>query len=104
MKEVLEKIKSIQKDIAILEAKIHTLNSKAIEELQKMDDIAAEVAAYIILNKYPKEIYPCFSTDPGEQDRYKNITLKVVYYYGYTDVVGLTEEEFTKLGQYLKDE
>ena len=35
MKEVLEKIKLIQKDIAILEAKIHTLNSKAIEELQK---------------------------------------------------------------------
>ena len=104
MKEVLEKIKSIQKDIAILEAKIHTLNSKAIEELQKMDDIAAEVAAYIILNKYPKEIYPCFSTDQGEQDRYKNITLKVVYYYDYTDIVGLTEEEFTKLGQYLKDE
>lgn len=104
MKEVLEKIKLIQKDIAILEAKIHTLNSKAIEELQKMDDIAAEVAAYIILNKYPKEIYPCFGTDQGEQDRYKNIILKVVYYYDYTDVVGLTEEEFTRLGQYLKDE
>ena len=49
-------------------------------------------------------IYPVFSYDSGEYDKYKNIKLKIVWEWGYTDVVGLTKEEFKRLEDILASE
>ena len=102
MKKTLEKIKSMQKDIKALEAKIYSLNAKIFDELRKLNDIAAEVAIYIIFKGYPKEVRSFPKTyETIKYDSYKNIKLKPYGSYGFTDIIGLTEEEFKKLCQYL---
>ena len=102
MKKILEKIKSIKKDIKALEAKIHSLNAKIFDELRKLNDISAEVALYIIFKGYPKEVRSFPKTyETIKYDSYKNIKLKPYGNYGLTDIIGLTEEEFKKLCQYL---
>ena len=102
MKKTLEKIKLMQKDIKALEAKIRSLNAKIFDELRKMDDIVAEVALYIIFKGYPKEVRSFPETYKTiKYDNYKNIKLKPYGNYGLTDIIGLTEEEFKKLCQYL---
>lgn len=102
MKKTLEKIKSIKKDIKVLEAKIRSLNTKIFDELRKLNDISAEVAIYIIFKGYPKEVRSFPETyETIKYDSYKNIKLKPYGNYGLTDIIGLTEEEFKKLRQYL---
>ena len=100
--KIMVKISSLQKEISNLNLQITTLQDEIKEELSQFRDIVEELAAYIKLNNYPTKIYPVFSyTDDGEYDEYKNIELKVSYHYGYTDVVGLTKEEFKRLEDIL---
>ena len=102
MKKTLEKIQSMKKDIKALEAKIYSLNAKIFDELRKLNDISAEVAIYIIFKGYPKEVRSFPKTyETIKYDSYKNIKLKPYDSYGLTDIIGLTEEEFKKLCQYL---
>ena len=104
MKKTLEKIKSIKKDIKALEAKIYSLNGKIFDELRKLNDISAEIAIYIIFKDYPKEVRSFPETyETIKYDNYKNIKLKPYNSYGLTDIIGLTEEEFKKLCQYLNE-
>ena len=102
MKKTLEKIKSIKKDIIALEAKIRSQNAKVLDELRKLNDISVEVAIYIIFKGYPKEVRSFPETyETIKYDSYKNVKLKPYDSYGLTDIIGLTEEEFKKLRQYL---
>ena len=102
--KTMNNISSLQKEISNLELQIKTLQDKMQKELSQFGDIVEELAAYIKLNKYPTDIYPVFSFDGGEYDMYKNIKLKIVYEWEYTDVVGLTEEEFKRLEDILASE
>ena len=103
-KETMNNISSLQKEISNLELQIRTLQDKMQKELSQIGDIVEELAAYIKLNEYPTDIYPVFSYESGEYDKYKNIELKIVWEWGYTDVVGLTKEEFKRLEDILASE
>ena len=103
-KETINNISSLQKEISNLELQIETLQDKMQKELSQIGDIVEELAAYIKLNEYPTDIYPVFSYESGEYDKYKNIELKIVWEWGYTDVVGLTKEEFKRLEDILASE
>lgn len=102
--EKVNKINALKTKIIDLELQIRAIEKETKEELSKLGDLVEELALYIKLNNYPKEIYSTFSTDIGEYDNYKHIKLKVVYNYGYTDIVGLTEQEFNRLENLLMSE
>ena len=90
MKELIKELQGIQSEIELLEDKIK-------EKLSSINDIVKEVALYIKIKGYPTDIYDVFSYESGVYDDYKDVELKIVDSIGYTDVVGLTKEEFKKL-------
>ena len=102
--KIIDKISYLQKEISNLNLQITTLQDEIKEELSHIGDIVEELAIYIKLNNYPTKIYPIFSFDGGEYDIYKNIQLKIVDEWDYTDVVGLTKEEFKRLEDILTSE
>ena len=97
MKELIKELQGIQSEIEHLEDKIK-------EKLSSINDIVKEVALYMKIKDYPTEIYPVFSYESGVYDDYKDVELKIVYSQGYTDVVGLTKEEFKRLEKLLKEQ
>ena len=97
MKELIEELQGIQSEIELLEDKIK-------EKLNSIDDIVKEVALYIKIKGYPTDIYDVFSYEAGVYDDYKEVELKIVESYGYTDIVGLTNEEFTRLKKLLEEQ
>ena len=97
MKELIKELQGIQSEIELLENKIK-------EKLSSINDIVKEVALYMKIKGYPTEIYDVFSYESGIYDDYKDVELKSVYSYGYTDVVGLTKEEFKRLEKLLEEQ
>ena len=97
MKELIEELQNIQSEIESLENKIK-------EKIGSVNDIVKEVALYMKIKDYPTEIYDVFSYESGVYDDYKDVELKIVYSQGYTDVVGLTREEFKRLENLLKEQ
>ena len=97
MKELIKELQNIQSEIELLEDKIK-------ERLSSINDIVKEVALYIKIKGYPTDIYDVFSYESGVYDDYKDVELKIVYSQGYTDVVGLTREEFKRLENLLKEQ
>ena len=96
MKELIKELQNIQSEIEYLENKIQ-------EKIGSINDIVKEVALYMKIKDYPTEIYDVFSYESGVYDDYKDVELKIVYSQGYTDVVGLTREEFKRLENLLND-
>ena len=97
MKELIEELQGIQSEIESLENKIK-------EKIGSINDIVKEVALYIKIKGYPTDIYDVFSYEAGVYDDYKDIELKIVDSIGYTDVVGLTKEEFKRLEKLLEEQ
>ena len=97
MKELIKELQGIQSEIELLEDKIK-------EKLNLINDIVKEVALYIKIKGYPTDIYDVFSYEAGVYDDYKEVELKIVESYGYTDIVGLTNEEFTRLKKLLEEQ
>ena len=95
--EIIKELQGIQSEIEHLEDKIK-------ERLSSINDIVKEVALYMKIKDYPTEIYDVFSYESGVYDDYKDVELKIVYSQGYTDVVGLTREEFKRLEKLLKEQ
>ena len=96
MKELIKELQNLQSEIELLEDKIK-------EKIGSINDIVKEVALYMKIKDYPTEIYPVFSYESGVYDDYKDVELKIVYSYGYTDIIGLTNEEFKQLKKLLND-
>ena len=97
MKELIKELQGIQSEIELLEDKIK-------EKIGSINDIVKEVALYIKIKGYPTDIYDVFSYEAGVYDDYKEVELKIVESYGYTDIVGLTREEFTRLKKLLEEQ
>ena len=97
MKELIKELQGIQSEIELLENKIK-------EKIGSINDIVKEVALYIKIKGYPTDIYDVFSYESGVYDDYKDVELKIVKSYGYTDIVGLTNEEFTRLKKLLEEQ
>ena len=97
MKELIKELQNLQSEIELLEDKIK-------ERLSSINDIVKEIALYMKIKDYPTEIYPVFSYESGVYDDYKDVELKIVYSQGYTDIIGLTREEFKRLEKLLKEQ
>ena len=97
MKELIEELQNIQSEIESLEDKIK-------EKIGSINDIVKEVALYIKIKGYPTEIYLIYNSNFEIYDSYKDVELKIMKSYGYTDIVGLTREEFTRLENLLKEQ
>ena len=97
MKELIEELQNIQSEIESLENKIK-------EKIGSINDIVKEIAVYMKIKGYPTDIYDVFSYEAGVYDDYKEVELKIVESYGYTDVVGLTREEFKRLEKLLEEQ
>ena len=97
MKELIKELQSIQSEIGLLEDIIK-------EKLNSINDIVKEIALYIKIKGYPTEIYPINNSDFEIYDSYKDVELKIMKSYGYTNIVGLTKEEFTRLKNLLEEQ
>lgn len=96
------KIELLKEKRDSLNNEIREIDEKVKQEFSDMD-LVKGLAEYIRFKEYPTEIYSVFSIDPGDRDQFRGIQLKVVYNYWYTDVVGLTKEQFEELGNLLKE-
>ena len=96
MKELIKELQNIQSEIESLEDKIK-------EKIGSINDIVKEVALYIKIKDYPTEIYLIYNSNFEIYDSYKDVELKIMKSYGYTDIVGLTNEEFTRLKKLLEE-
>ena len=97
MKELIKELQNVQSEIELLEDKIK-------EKIGLINDIVKEVALYIKIKGYPTEIYLIYNSNFEIYDFYKDVELKIMKSYGYTDIVGLTREEFTRLKNLLKEQ
>ena len=104
MKELMKEIDAINAEIKKKQIEIIHLNYMIKQKIISIGDIVEELALYIKINKYPTELYPVFSYESGEYDEYKSIRLKIVYDYGYTDVVGLSQQDFERLKEIINSE
>ena len=97
MKELIKELQGIQSEIELLENQIK-------EKIGSVNDIVKEIALYMKIKDYPTEIYPIYNSDFEIYDSYKDVELKIMKSYGYTNIVGLTKEEFTRLKNLLKEQ
>lgn len=103
MENIIAEVRDLEEMISQREKDIALLERTLMEKISSLDNIVEELALYINRKHYPTEIYPCYGSDSGEYDSYKDISLKIVWNYGYTDVVGLSAEDFMKLQQRLME-
>lgn len=96
--EIKEKIKKYNE----LQAELQTLEMDIKDHFKGFEDPVKGLAEYIKFMQYPTELYDSFSIDEGDYDTFNSAELKVVYRYSYTDVVGLSEEEFIRLQKLLE--
>ena len=105
VKELLSKVSDLKAKISELEAKQAKIVSEINNALLSEKDIVQAVYAYVVINERPtNRIVNIFSIDHGEYHRIGNIRLKAVYDYAYTDIVGLTEEQFEKLNNLIAEQ
>lgn len=97
----LVKIEDAIKQYRKLQTELQTLELDIKDYFLKYDDPVKGLAEYIKFMQYPTEICNCFSADAGDYDTFNDVIMKVSYFYGYTDVVGLSEKDFEKLRNLL---
>ena len=104
MKELMKEIDAINAEIKKKQMEINHLENTIKQKIISIGDIVEELALYIKINKYPTELYSEFSYESGEYDEYMGVRLKIVYDYGYTDVVGLSQQQFEHLKEIINSE
>lgn len=99
--EELVKIEDAIKQYRKLQTELQTLEMDIKDHFKGFEDPIKGLAEYIKFMQYPTEIYNCLSVDAGDYDTFNDVVMKVSYFYGYTDVVGLSEKDFEKLRNLL---
>lgn len=94
--EIEEKIKKYRK----LQVELQTLEMDIKDYFLKDADFVKGLAEYIKFMQYPTELYDSFSIDEGDYDDFNDVELKI--FYDYTEVAGLSEEEFIRLQKLLE--
>ena len=95
----LEQLKEKKKQ---LDLERQEIDNTIKEECQKLPFVEG-LAEYIKIQEYPTDLFNKFGIDSGEYDSFGKAQLKIVYNWGYTDVVGLTDEEFEQLNNLLNE-
>lgn len=96
-KALIEKINSIQAE----------LNSAIAEYEQYLQELSNVDCCIAIIedNKFPTgKLFSCWGIDTHEE-MYSNkngVTVGAVFRYGYTDITGLTDEEFSKVRNHFR--
>lgn len=94
---MFDKIKELKRQISKLQRTLRTYEKLYKEELLKKEDVVEGLTEYIIQKEYPTDLFNEYGIDSGQFDRFGDIKIKIVYDHGYTDVVGLTDEQFKQL-------
>ena len=92
--------------ISTLESEIEELNVQLKESILTNSNFSRveKLAVYLNLKRYPTNLYDVCGMDSGEWDFFGDIEIKVCWGYDYTDVMGLSEEEFKELIDIMKRE
>lgn len=98
---IKERINNIYEKLNVLQDELGKLNEEYFKELENMDIVDA-VVDVIIFNQLPRELYDSIGLDHHD-DTYtiKNVRISAVYTYGYTDIIGLTDEQFEEVNNRL---
>ena len=104
MKELMKEINAINAEIKKKQMEINHLENTIKQKMDSIGDTVKELALYIKLKNYPTDLYPTYSYENGEFDNYKTIGLKIIDNYGYTDVVGLSQQDFKRLKEIIDSE
>ena len=99
--EELVKIEDAIKQYRKLQIELQTLEMDIKDYFLKDADFIKGLAEYMKFMKYPTEIYNSFSIEDGYYDFFGDVEIKISDFYGYTDVVGLSEKDFEKLRNLL---
>lgn len=99
----LETLRALTGHLMEMERKLEKERNKLIKEKYEKLDIVHGLFLYLKSMKYPLDIYDSCGIDMGEYDRFKHVKIKVVYNYGYTDVMGLTKKQFKKLNKLIAE-
>lgn len=102
IEQLKERKVKLESQIQELQFTIIDINNLIKEECQKLPFVEG-LAEYIKIQEYPTELYDCFGMDSGEYDSFGKARLKIVYNWDYTDVIGLTKEEFEQLENLLEE-
>lgn len=87
-----------------IERKLEKERTRILKEKYEQLDIVHGLFLYLKSMGYPLEVYGSFGMDRGdEHDTFKHIKIKVVFSWGYTDVVGLTKKQFKKLNKLIEE-
>lgn len=100
---ILEKIEELKNKIEILNQELNECEKNLKEDFINSFGLVDGLFEYLKYKGYPLEIYSSFGMDSGEYDYFGKVQLKIVYTYGYTDVVGLTNEEFRLLSEKINE-
>lgn len=99
----MDRIERLRERKKSYETKLSEIITEVKEELLEMPFVEG-LAGYIKFQEYPTKLYNCFGIDSGELDTFGKARLKIVYSYGYTDIVGISKEEFEQLTELLSNE
>lgn len=99
----IEKVNQIKEQISKLQEELIKLEKEAKDELLEKDDFIEALFEYLQFKGYPLELYNTYGTDIGMVDTFGKAKIHVVYNWGYTDIIGLTDEEFDSLNCKIVD-
>jgi hypothetical protein len=99
----LETLRNLNYVLSELEEALEKEKARLLREKYEKLDIVHGLYLYLKSMEYPLDLYDCCCGDSGEWDKFKHVEIKVVYGYGYTDVVGLTKRQFKKLNKLIKE-
>lgn len=99
--EELVKVEDAIKQYRKLQIELQTLEMDIKDYFLKYDDQVKGLAEYMKFMEYPTEIYDYFCEEGGDYDFFGNVEMKISFFHGYTDVVGLSEKDFEKLQNLL---
>lgn len=89
-----EKLDKLYEEKQKLEREIYESETHFKKELLEKKSLVDGFLEYMRFKGYPDEVYSEFGIDSGIRDSFGKVQIKVVYNYGYTDIVGLSDEEW----------
>ena len=109
IEKLISKIKNARTIADIIQV-VHVKNSTLESEIDRLNDQLKEsilnnsnfsrvekLAVYLNLKGYPTDLYEVSSLDNSKWDSFGDIKIKGCRYYWYTNIMGLSEEEFIEL-------
>ena len=94
----------IWEQISELKSKLEKIDNEINETLVQEPDIVEAVFKYMIIHELPTdEIFNTMGLDAGSFHYIGDVVIKAVDEYGYSDVEGLTDEQFEELVNLIKE-